>query len=78
MPQPGTKIYLGFCPFFPWWSNRQTLLLSTFGWEVGVYFGSHGMQCILETRSATLVPRSPLGEPLAITINDVLELLLTQ
>ena len=41
-------------------------------------FVPHSMKSILETRSAALVPRSPLGEPLAIKINDVLELLLTQ
>ena len=39
-------------------------------------FIPHSMQSILETRSAALVPRSPYGESLTITINDVLELFL--
>ena len=37
-------------------------------------FIPHSMQSILETRSAALVPRSPCGESLTITINYVLEL----
>ena len=54
--------------------RKKSRKLHFFANLLPIFLGSHGMQCILETRSATLVPRSPL----AITINDFLELFLTQ